>query len=409
MEMLAGGAVLLVLGVATGELGQVHLQAVSLRSALALFYLIVFGSLVAFTAYIWLLRHAPVARVATYAYVNPVVAVLLGWAFDHEQLSVRTLLAAAIIVAGGGRHHHIPLPSASSDRNGKSCRRSAADAGAVRWRADVAQLAAPVPAQVPILPAYLPPCYNARVPCVPRLSQSTERVFRSSLYSAKEHVHMSDVTLPERSGAPSAGTKAVKRAGRYAAYVFWLMFIINFLNYLDRWVFTGLSPVIQRDLRLDDFQIGLLATGFLLVYTVVAMPLGFLADRRSRKGIVGLGVSHLEYSDRIDWTGERLHYSPGHPSGAGNRRRQLLSCRHAHAGRVLSSFEAGSDSVALECRRPHRGRSRLPHRGAVRQPRCLATGVFLHRYSRPHFRLPDLAHTGENSPRRRSDGSAAGR
>ena len=102
---------------------------------------------------------------------------------------------------------------------------------------------------------------------------------------------MSDVTLPERSGAPSAGTKAVKRAGRYAAYVFWLMFIINFLNYLDRWVFTGLSPVIQRDLRLDDFQIGLLATGFLLVYTVVAMPLGFLADRRSRKGIVGLGVA----------------------------------------------------------------------------------------------------------------------
>ena len=100
MEMLAGGAVLLVLGVATGELGQVHLQAVSLRSALALFYLIVFGSLVAFTAYIWLLRHAPVARVATYAYVNPAVAVLLGWAFDHEQLSVRTLLAAAIIVGG---------------------------------------------------------------------------------------------------------------------------------------------------------------------------------------------------------------------------------------------------------------------------------------------------------------------
>ena len=100
MEMLAGGAVLLMLGAATGELGQVHLQAISLRSALALFYLIVFGSLVAFTAYIWLLRHAPVARVATYAYVNPVVAVFLGWAFDHEQLSARTLVAAAIIVAG---------------------------------------------------------------------------------------------------------------------------------------------------------------------------------------------------------------------------------------------------------------------------------------------------------------------
>ena len=102
---------------------------------------------------------------------------------------------------------------------------------------------------------------------------------------------MSDVTLPERSGTPSAGTKAAKRAGRYAFYVFCLMFIINFLNYLDRWIFTGLSLTIQRDLRLEDFQIGLLTTGFLLVYTIVAMPLGFLSDRRSRKGIVGLGVA----------------------------------------------------------------------------------------------------------------------
>lgn len=104
---------------------------------------------------------------------------------------------------------------------------------------------------------------------------------------------MSDVTVPQAapSGTPSSGAGAVKRAGRYAAYVFLLMFIINFLNYLDRWIFTGLSLVIQRDLLLDDFQIGLLTTGFLLVYTIVAMPLGFLADRRSRKGIVGLGVA----------------------------------------------------------------------------------------------------------------------
>jgi MFS transporter, Spinster family, sphingosine-1-phosphate transporter len=104
---------------------------------------------------------------------------------------------------------------------------------------------------------------------------------------------VSDVTVPQAapSGMPSSSAGAVKRAGRYAAYVFWLMFIINFLNYLDRWIFTGLSLVIQRDLLLDDFQIGLLTTGFLLVYTLVAMPLGFLADRRSRKGIVGLGVA----------------------------------------------------------------------------------------------------------------------
>jgi drug/metabolite transporter (DMT)-like permease len=100
MEMLAGGGVLLALGIATGELGQVHLHNISARSVLALGYLIVFGSLVAFTAYIWLLQHAPVTRVSTYAYVNPVVAVILGWAFDHEQLTGRTILAAAIIVTG---------------------------------------------------------------------------------------------------------------------------------------------------------------------------------------------------------------------------------------------------------------------------------------------------------------------
>jgi drug/metabolite transporter (DMT)-like permease len=100
MEMLAGGGILLVLGISTGELGQVHLHNISARSVLALGYLIVFGSLVAFTAYIWLLQHAPVTRVSTYAYVNPVVAVVLGWAFDHEQLTGRTILAAAIIVTG---------------------------------------------------------------------------------------------------------------------------------------------------------------------------------------------------------------------------------------------------------------------------------------------------------------------
>ncbi|MGO8946438.1 MAG: EamA family transporter [Ktedonobacterales bacterium] len=100
MEMLAGGAVLLVLGIATGELGKLDLHAISVRSALSLIYLIIFGSLIAYTAYIWLLQHAPVTRVATYAYVNPVVAVLLGWAFDHEPLTGRTLLAAAVIVSG---------------------------------------------------------------------------------------------------------------------------------------------------------------------------------------------------------------------------------------------------------------------------------------------------------------------
>lgn len=103
---------------------------------------------------------------------------------------------------------------------------------------------------------------------------------------------MSDATVPQPDTSASVKTPDVaRRAARYAAYVFWLMFVINFLNYLDRWIFTGLSPIIQQDLKIDDFRLGVLGSAFLLVYTVVAMPLGFLADRRSRKGIVGAGVA----------------------------------------------------------------------------------------------------------------------
>ncbi|HLZ21522.1 MAG TPA: drug/metabolite exporter YedA [Ktedonobacterales bacterium] len=100
MEMLVGGVLLLALAVVTGEPAQLHLQSVSPRSLLAVGYLIIFGSLVGFTAYVWLLRATTPAHAATYAYVNPVVAVFLGWAFDNEPLSARTLIAAAIIIAG---------------------------------------------------------------------------------------------------------------------------------------------------------------------------------------------------------------------------------------------------------------------------------------------------------------------
>ena len=98
---------------------------------------------------------------------------------------------------------------------------------------------------------------------------------------------MSEVTASTAVQPDGAG----KRARRYAAYIFWLMFVINFLNYLDRWIFTGLSPIIQKALHLSDFQIGLLTSSFLLVYTVVALPLGFMADRIARKTIVALGVA----------------------------------------------------------------------------------------------------------------------
>lgn len=99
-----------------------------------------------------------------------------------------------------------------------------------------------------------------------------------------------DQVSPQSTVQPAA-PGAVARAGRYAAYVFWLMFVINFLNYLDRWIFSGLSPFIQRDLHLSDSQIGLLNSAFLLVYTIVALPMGFLADRIARKTIVALGVT----------------------------------------------------------------------------------------------------------------------
>lgn len=98
MEMIAGGVWLLLLGLATGQAGRVTIAALSLKSLLSLGYLILFGSLVGFTAYIWLLGATTASRVSTYAYVNPVVAVLLGWAFAGEAMTLRTGLAAAIIV-----------------------------------------------------------------------------------------------------------------------------------------------------------------------------------------------------------------------------------------------------------------------------------------------------------------------
>jgi drug/metabolite transporter (DMT)-like permease len=99
MQMLAGGAALAVVGTFTGEWGRLDLGSVSLRSALAVGYLIVFGSIVAFSAYIWILRVSTPAKVATYAYVNPIVAVFLGWAFAGESVTSQTIAAAAIIVA----------------------------------------------------------------------------------------------------------------------------------------------------------------------------------------------------------------------------------------------------------------------------------------------------------------------
>jgi drug/metabolite transporter (DMT)-like permease len=99
MEMLAGAALLAVFGAATGELGQVELGAVSTSSLVALLYLTVVGSLVGFSAYIWLLKSAPTHLVGTYAYANPVVAVLLGTLWLGEPITLTTVVAGAAIIA----------------------------------------------------------------------------------------------------------------------------------------------------------------------------------------------------------------------------------------------------------------------------------------------------------------------
>jgi drug/metabolite transporter (DMT)-like permease len=99
MEMIAGGILLLVAGGVAGEVGELRPSAVSARSILAFAYLVVFGSIVAYNAFRYLLDVSTPSHVSTYAYVNPVVAVVLGWLLAGEALNTRTLLGAAVIVS----------------------------------------------------------------------------------------------------------------------------------------------------------------------------------------------------------------------------------------------------------------------------------------------------------------------
>ncbi len=98
MEMIVAGIVLIAAGLLTGEANHFSFAAASAKSWLSLLYLVVFGSIIAYTAYLWLMRAADATLVSTYAFVNPVVAVFLGWAFASEPLNGRMFLAAAIIV-----------------------------------------------------------------------------------------------------------------------------------------------------------------------------------------------------------------------------------------------------------------------------------------------------------------------
>jgi drug/metabolite transporter (DMT)-like permease len=100
MEMVAGGFLILLTAAAAGQFAQFEPARVSTEAALSWVFLVVFGSLVGFTAYIWLLGVTSIAKAGTYAYVNPVVAVFLGWAILDEPVTGRTMIAALVILAG---------------------------------------------------------------------------------------------------------------------------------------------------------------------------------------------------------------------------------------------------------------------------------------------------------------------
>ncbi|WP_344231200.1 EamA family transporter [Kribbella hippodromi] len=99
-EMLFGGTAMILLGVLRGEPGRLHLDQVDQSGWFGLAYLVVFGSLLAYTAYSYLLANAPISLIGTYAYVNPAVAVLLGWLILNESLTWQILLGGAVIIVG---------------------------------------------------------------------------------------------------------------------------------------------------------------------------------------------------------------------------------------------------------------------------------------------------------------------
>jgi drug/metabolite transporter (DMT)-like permease len=117
IPLLCGAVMLLIAAGVTGEIQRTQWSAISLRSVLGLGYLITFGSVVAFTAYMWLLQRCPPTLVATHAYANPVVAILLGWLFASEQVGARVLLASAailgaiVLIRQGERRVATPTPT----------------------------------------------------------------------------------------------------------------------------------------------------------------------------------------------------------------------------------------------------------------------------------------------------------
>jgi drug/metabolite transporter (DMT)-like permease len=100
IQLFGGAVTLTVMALIAGEPGRAELGQVSTRAWMSIAYLTIFGSIIAYSAYSWLMRVASPTRVSTYAYVNPIVAMLLGWAVAGEEMSARVLIAAAIVLAG---------------------------------------------------------------------------------------------------------------------------------------------------------------------------------------------------------------------------------------------------------------------------------------------------------------------
>jgi drug/metabolite transporter (DMT)-like permease len=99
LQMTAGGLLGIVIGLALGEAGQIHADAFRTDSVIAFVYLILIGSLLAYTTYSWLLQNVPISKVATYAFVNPVVAIFLGWLLLSEDVTLTIAAGAAVVVA----------------------------------------------------------------------------------------------------------------------------------------------------------------------------------------------------------------------------------------------------------------------------------------------------------------------
>jgi drug/metabolite transporter (DMT)-like permease len=118
-QMMVGGLVSVAVGTAFGELGEVDPSAFSADSLIAFAYLIFIGSLVAFTAYVWLLKNVPISMVATYAYVNPVIAIFLGWAILSEEVTLSVIAGAAAIVASVAVVVRQESPAAARRREGE--------------------------------------------------------------------------------------------------------------------------------------------------------------------------------------------------------------------------------------------------------------------------------------------------